>query len=337
MSSGKDHAMNPTMKLPRDAVGHPDQLASAVASVVSDGPATGCRAIDLRVWDGIDLRLLPDRGLDAGAAWFGGVPLAWISPVGETAPVRNAHGLDWLRGFGGGLVTTCGLRNVGAPSEGHGQHGELREQRATVEAVERGEDGVLTVRGRVAEADCLRFSLELSRTWRTRVGEGRVELVDVVRNHGRRAEPAPMLYHVNLGAPLWGEGAELVLDSRAVRPRDDDAAPYADAWSQWPGVVDAPERVFEHDVAPGPDGWAQASVRNVRLGLEVSLRWDAATMPRFWQWVHPAPGVAVLGLEPANCSVLGRAHDRASGRLPELQPGEERVTRLEIRATRTAT
>ena len=54
-------------------------------------------------------------------------------------------------------------------------------------------------------------------------------------------------------------------------------------------------------------------------------------MPRMWQWVHPAPGLGVLGLEPANCSVLGVAHDRAEGRLPALAAGEERRTRLEIR------
>jgi hypothetical protein len=30
--------------------------------------------------------------------------------------------------------------------------------------------------------------------------------------------------------------------------------------------------------------------------------------------------------------VLGRAADRAAGRLPALQPGAERVTRLEVRA-----
>jgi hypothetical protein len=42
----------------------------------------------------------------------------------------------------------------------------------------------------------------------------------------------------------------------------------------------------------------------------------------------------VLGLEPANCSVLGRAHDRAESRLPELAPGETRISRLELRARR---
>ena len=59
-------------------------IANAVSSLVTDGRAAGCRAIDLRVEGGITLRLLPDRGLDAGDAWVAGVPLDWRSPVGET-------------------------------------------------------------------------------------------------------------------------------------------------------------------------------------------------------------------------------------------------------------
>jgi hypothetical protein len=303
-------------------------IATAVSSLVTDGRAAGCRAIDLRVEAGIDLRLLPDRGLDAGDAWFGGVPLDWRSPVGETAAVDR----DWMQSFGGGLVVTCGLRNVGVPSDGHPQHGEFTYQKAVVEAVERSGDALI-VQGRIAEVAALAHHLEVQRTWRTYAGQGLIQLDDVVVNRGRDTEPALQLYHVNLGAPLWAEGAELVLDARATHPRDADAAPFADSWNQAPGVVpDARERVFEHEVAPGRDGWCSATVRNPRLRLELEVRWDAATMPRMWQWVHPAPGLGVLGIEPANCSVLGIAHDRAEGRLPELAPGEERRTRLEIRA-----
>ena len=108
-------------------------IATAVSSLVTDGRAAGCRAIDLRVEGGIELRLLPDRGLDAGDAWFAGVPLDWRSPVGETAAVD----FDWMQSFGGGLMVTCGLRNVGVPSEGHGQHGDFTFQKAVVEAGER--------------------------------------------------------------------------------------------------------------------------------------------------------------------------------------------------------
>ncbi|MDX6722951.1 MAG: hypothetical protein QOD73_1355 [Solirubrobacteraceae bacterium] len=316
----------------RDALGNLDQIATAVPSVVADGPASGCRALDLRVWNGLDVRLLPDRGLDAGAAWFRGVPLAWISPVGESAPIPNPRDRDWMRAFTGGLMTTCGLRNVGAPSEGHGQHGEFAMQRARQCAVERTERAI-TATARVAEVSALDFHLEVERSWTTHVGEGRLELVDVVRNLGPEDEAVPQLYHVNLGAPLWTPGARLTLDARATHPRDDAAAPFADTWHEAPGVVPgAGERVFEHEVVPGADGWASATVTSPATGIEVTVRWDASTLPRLWQWVHPAPGIGVLGIEPANCSVLGRAADREAGRLPVLRAGEERTTRLEILA-----
>jgi hypothetical protein len=313
------------MKLAGVEVGHPDQLVSAVASTT----AQGTRALDLRVWGGIDVRLLPDRGLDLGAAWYRGVPLAWISAVGERGPLQAPRGLDWLSGFGGGLVTTCGLRNVGAPSDGHGLHGLFSHQAAHDVVVSR-RGGTLQVSGRIAEADALRWHLEVQRTLTVRIGEGVLTLVDVTRNLGREPEPVPLLYHVNLGAPLWAAGSVLALDATATRPRDADAAA-AEAWDAWPGVVEgAAERVYEHDVAPGDDGWAHAVVSSPLAGLEVEVRWDAAGLPRLWQWVHPAPGIAVLGIEPANCSVLGRAHDLAEGRMPVLAPGEERTTRLEL-------
>lgn len=305
-------------------------LAQAVASVVADGPAAGCRALDLRVHGGIDVRLLPDRGLDAGAAWFAGVPLAWISPVGENAGTPG----DWIGSFGGGLVATCGLRNVGAASEGHPQHGEYGFQKAEVEVVERTATG-LEVRGRIVEASALGPWLEVRRTWRTTLGEGRLELEDVTTNLGGEPEAAPVLYHVNVGAPLWAPGARLELDARATHPRDADAAPYAASWAEAPEAIPgAPERVFEHEVAPEGDGWSRARVVHPAAGVELELAWETAGLPRMWQWVHPGQGVEVLGLEPANCSVLGRAHDRAEGRLPVLEPGASRVTRLVLRARR---
>lgn len=56
-----------------------DPLASTVASVVAEGAAAGCRAVDLRV--------LPDRGLGIGRAWFHGLPVAWSPALAECAPL----------------------------------------------------------------------------------------------------------------------------------------------------------------------------------------------------------------------------------------------------------
>jgi hypothetical protein len=312
-----------------------DRLANldAIASATASRTEGGWRALDLRVWDGIDARLLPDRGFDCFGGWYRGIPLGWVSAVGERGPLAGRLRDDeWLRGFGGGLVVTCGLRNVGEPSEGHGLHGELSHQPARDVRVSRwvdADEALVSASATVAEVTALGHHLELQRTWTVRTGEGLLELVDLTRNLGREPEPAPLLYHVNLGAPLWSPGATLALDARRTIPIDADSVePWDHALEVIPG---ARERVFEHEVGVGEDGWCSAAVDSPPTGLRLILRWEAATLPRMHQWVHPAPGIAVLGLEPANCSVRGRAADRAEGRLPVLEPGEERVTRLELR------
>jgi hypothetical protein len=270
--------------------------------------------IELQVAGGVSLRVLPERGLDLGPATFAGRPLAWISAVGES---RRVHG-DWDRSWTGGLLTTCGLDNVGVPSEGAPQHGTYTYLRAHDVQVERSGDGI-EVRATIDDALALGRHLRVERTIWTSVGEGLVRLRDVTTNLGGDEEPAPVLYHCNLGWPLWAEGSELEVDSSEVVPRDEDAAAGLDRWNRPPEPdLRAPELVFEHLDA------TRAVVRGG--GLELELSFD---LPRLWQWLHPA--LHVLALEPANCSVLGRAHDRAEGRLPTLAPGASRESGVEFR------
>jgi hypothetical protein len=283
-------------------VGHPDQISLA----------TSRPAIDLRVPQGIELRVYPERGLDPGAAWFRGLPLAWIAAAGE----GGSDGADWRAAWGGGLVTTCGLDNVGAPSEGIGLHGGYTFLPARDLELARDEAGV-SCSATIEDPRGLRVERSIT----TRAGEGRVELVDRTVNTSGSPLEAPLLYHVNLGWPLWDAGAAVEVDARETVPRDDAAAPHD--WSRAPDPADAPERVWEHV------GASRATVANDRLGLRVTVE---SSLPRLWQWIDPAPGVYALGLEPANCSVLGRAHDRAEGRLPMLAPGEERETSVVVTA-----
>jgi hypothetical protein len=311
-----------------------DQLANVTLSRVVGGGADGCRALDMRAAGGIDLRILPDRGFDLGPAWFRGVPLAWVSAVGERSPLDSPNGAEWIEAFGGGLVTTCGLRNVGAPSEGHGMHGRYSHIRASDVRMDRvSEDGdvVLTAWGTIDEVERPSVHLRVERTVRTRTGTGLVELTDVTTNLGVGIEPAPLLYHVNVGVPLFDEGARVEIDSEEVLPRDADAERGRKSWmAPGPPEPRASEMVFEHRVRPDPSGWAAASVVNPSLGLALDVRWRHAELPRFHQWIHPRRAIYVVGLEPANCSVLGRAADRAAGVLPMLEPLEVRTTELRI-------
>ena len=79
---------------------------------------------------GLEFDVHPDRALDIGAATFDGVPLAWLSSTGISAPSRYEHeGPGWLRTFGGGLLTTCGLDSFGPPADDEdgvaGMHGRI--------------------------------------------------------------------------------------------------------------------------------------------------------------------------------------------------------------------
>ena len=244
----------------------------------------------MNLWSGeLSIDVLPARGLDLGRATFRGEVFSWTSRLGHV----DWQG-DFFDSFGGGLMFTCGLRNVGRPSEGHPQHGLYTAQRAV--DVDNGADWAT---GRVVDGP-----LELQRE--IRVEPNRVLVRDVVRNAGEAVEAAPFLYHVNL---LWDS---VEVDSKEVVPRDDDARA-----GDWRELGRGPERVYEHLGASR----TVATVGPVRVVV-------TSDQPRLWQWIEPSFGV--IGIEPANCSVLGRAHDRAEGRLPELAPGEARDSSLEI-------
>jgi len=316
--------------LRRGKLANPDAFAAATSSLVQGGPAHGCRALDLRVAGGVDLRVLPDRGLDVGAAWFGGLPLAWISAVGERGPLEHPVGARWLEAFGGGLVTTCGLRNAGQPTFEEGLHGRASHLRASGVRVDRrleGDELVLEVAGTLDEVSALGPHLRLERRLRTRTGQGLVELEDVTTNLGRAPVAAPILYHVNLGPPLLDAHTEVEVASGARRPAAARGAEPLERWAR-PGepAAGVGELVLEHELPDGPEG--SARVVNRPLGLALTLTWDRSGLPHLGQWLHLAPGVYALALEPTNCPLSERQGGEERG--PLLGAGASRTSRLRI-------
>lgn len=313
-------------------IGRVDQLASVVTGTSSSHRGRPVHTVDVRVWDGIDVQVVPDRGLDIWRAWYRGVPLAWLSRLGDLPPEADFGAGHWNDNWTGGLLTTCGMRNVGAASEGHGQHGLFSNLAATdvrVHREERDGDIAVQVTGRIREASALTHELVCRRTITTTTGSGLLVVEDEVINYGPAAEPAPFLYHVNLGAPVWQPGARLETPGARVQARDE--ATQGLDWSKAPQPEPGgSERVYEHLLPP--DCSATVHVINEPLGMAVDISWSRETLPRLHQWVHPAEGVYALGIEPANASLHGRAHDRAQGTLPVLRPGEARRSWLQIAA-----
>lgn len=304
-------------------VGSLDQLARVDSFVEADGPARGARRIHVVNGGGLEFDVHPDRGLDIGAASFQGLPLAWLSSTGIGSPaLYEPEGRGWLRTFGGGLVTTCGLDSFGPPADDeagvvgmHGRIGHVPARLTTVEATaER-----ITVAGTARQTAVFAENLVLRRRITSEVGSSALTISDTVTNEGEAASPLMVLYHVNLGWPLLDEGAELEIPAASVVPRD------ADAESGFDGQYgfDAPsvgfrEQVYIHEA--GED--RRATLRNRARGLELTLR-HSASLPALFEWKMTATKHYVLGLEPANTpEIQGRAAARANGRLPQLEPGE---------------
>lgn len=330
----------------RARVGHLSQLARVERLVDDDGPGRGARRWRIVDTAGLDVDVHVDRCFDLGAAQYRGVPLAWRSPAGYVAPALVAPGSDgWLRGFAGGLLTTCGLDTFGAPSEDggrayplHGRVGALPASQVSSWAREVDGGYELGVTGVVRQSSLFGDDLALHRQISTLMGSGRLVLEDTVTNDGFAPAPHMLLYHCNLGWPLLDEGTEITVPGARTSARDDEAERGAGSWHR-PGPPQRgfAEQVFRHDL-PGPGevtgvdpGTATATVRNRRLGLELELEVSADTLPYLYQWTMTGEGTYVLGLEPANCAgIEGRRAARAAGALVSLEPGESRRYRVAI-------
>ena len=312
-------------------VGHTSQLGGLKQYTLSAGARRRIRAVDFRTTQGLEFTVLLDRGMDISEARYRGQSLCWRSPAGDVAPsFYNPHGLEWLRTFTGGLLTTCGLTNVGpatAESDETGLHGRFSAVAADEVAVEEdwsGESPVLRVSGLLREASLFGANLEVRRTITAR-GDGKgLCLRDTITNVGSRTSPCMLLYHINLGFPLIDAGTELQLTGSKCEPRDAEAA---DGQAEW-GKMGAPiagyqEKVYFHTITPDAEGKATVTVRNPKLGLGVRLRYDPAELPCFTEWKMMGEKEYVLGTEPGNCLPMGREAKRAAGRLVELAVGQQ--------------
>ncbi|MEV8026196.1 aldose 1-epimerase family protein [Microbacterium sp. NPDC080220] len=313
-------------------VGSRAQVVSVESSIRTDGADAGSRRIHLVNGD-LDVEVLPDRGLDIGQVRIAGVPLAWISPTGFGALSAEPGG--WMRAFGGGLVTTCGLLSYGAPSVDagtpHPLHGRYSSLRADVVRAEAGADE-LVVEGVVREAEVFGAHLEVRRRISSAVGSRTLRIDDVIVNRAATQVEPMVLYHLNLGWPVVDEGTTLSTPATRVEPRDAEAAAGLTSWARFPTpVAHFPEQVFRHELPAGER--TEVRVESDR-GPSVRIAFDTAVLPALFQWrVAEEDGHVVLGVEPATTpTILGRADARERGLLRPLAPGATLSLGVEIEA-----
>lgn len=324
------------------------QIGGIETSVLDNGPGRGVRIAWVNTGGGLRYKVVIDRGLDIADAEFRGESLTWHSFTGITAP-RPAYtkGLEWLKGFYGGLLVSCGPLNTGGPftenGVEYGLHGTHSNTAAIIESIvnpdpSRGQYE-MSLTGLVRTARVFNPNVELRRTISSTLGEPAIRVTDVFTNRGNQPVEHAWLLHINFGYPLLEPGASTYCYCGKLTTRGDS--------TQWftkrkdfraaPPPLDAHRgsgEVFTYiDPPADANGLVTAGVVNRKRGMAVRIEYPKADYPRLGNWQHWAPGEYTGALEPMTGGVEGRPRDRERGWLIMLRPGQT----IEHRCTITAT
>lgn len=291
----------------------------------------GARAYALTLAGGLSFEVLRERGLDIGACWYDGQPIAWRSPLGSPglAPTPS----DWLGRFGGGLLVTCGLDNVGAPRGRYGQHGSHHDTRAHDVAVQRvtDEDGTpgVQVTGTIDSVEVFGRRVRVYREILALADDPAIRITDRILNEGAWPAPVALLYHLNFGAPLVLPGTRIQIDAAEHDLRE--PTDVADDWTTYPKPIDhLSEAVWRHTGLDTRNGIATARVTSPE-GLTATVSWRSAELPDLVEWTFPSRNSWALGIEPCNAPLWGPAREAEGAGIPVLAPGEGLTTSVTVR------
>ncbi|MDD5728654.1 MAG: aldose 1-epimerase family protein, partial [Victivallales bacterium] len=299
--------------------GAAEQLGHIRVSTLDEGNGRGMRIIDVNNGSGLSFTVVPDRNMDIVETYFQGMPVAFRTPAGYVNGARfEPEKFGWLRSWAGGMISTCGLRNVGPPGSNPdsplepewGLHGRINHQAAENLATRqywKDDKFIFSAGGTMREAGMFSENLRLEREISTVRGNNSIYLTDIVTNYGAASEILQILYHCNFGFPAISPGAEIEAVDHKLTPRDANAAAGLDCWNSFAEPEEGfAEQCFLHEIPAQENGFARIKLLNKAVNLIAELSWDTSTLPRLMQWKLQAAGAYALGFEPTNATVAGR-------------------------------
>ena len=114
-----------------------------------------------------------DRSADISRLSYQGINLSYFSVCGYTAPTYyDKTGLNFLKSFNCGFLTTCGVQSMGSPSEyegtEYGLHGTMSHTPADQVSYDISENGDITVTAKMTDACIFNQKISLVRTYHCR-------------------------------------------------------------------------------------------------------------------------------------------------------------------------
>lgn len=322
------------------------QIGGIETSVLDNGLGRGTRIAWINTGTGLRYKLVIDRAMDIAEAFYNDQSLAWISQTGSLPPDRFSDGgMSWIRNFGGGLLTTCGLSHIGGPEEDEfgtrGLHGRISNTPAEIVSVLQPDpiSGKLemSITGIIRETQVFGPALELKRTISGKLGEARILIYDEILNRGNQKVPHMLLYHINFGWPLIDEGTQLLWKGNwQSRDAAQDKMIFREGndFRTCRAPIDehsgAGESVAFIDIGQDNQGMASCGVHNPKLDLAVAMRFPKKELPWVTNWQHWGKNEYVTALEPGTNPPIGQKNARQEGSLIVLEPGESRSYSLEL-------
>ena len=333
-------------------ISNPAQLGGIETAVLDNGASRGSRIAWVNTGAGLRYKVVIDRAMDIADAFYNQHNLVWLSHLGVTNPQPSSNrGVNWLKTFGGGLVTTCGLTHAGGPeSDEHGErglHDEISNLPAEIISVIQ-PDPIsgkmeMSITGKIRQSQPLGTQLELTRTISGVLGQPVIKIHDEVLNRGNTPAPHMILYHCNLGWPLADEGAHIIWKGD-WEPRDEASKEifnndynFRKCSAPLQNHSGTGEAAVFIDVEADASGLCACGLYNPQIEIALALRFQKKQMPWLTNWQHWGDGEYVTGLEPGSHPPIGQQKAREQKSLIFLAPGEAKTYDLEFEVLDTKT
>lgn len=296
-------------------IGNISQIGGIRDFTFNDGKSKGVRAIEVNTGN-LCFTVLPDRCLDIAQTFYKGTAVSWISKSGITAPsYYEKDGQNFLKSFFGGLVTTCGLKNIGKPYKEKGLHGTVANipaENVSVFADWIDNEYVMKITGQIRESMALGENLLLKRSITTKLFSDEILLEDTIVNESFSDEKIALCYHCNFGYPLVCE------DSKITNVPKEHC-------KMSPPTHNEVEKCIPVDYS---DDVVTVGIENKEISATITYKTD--NLPDFLIWKMFNMGEYVVALEPRTTRFGGENIEK-NDRYVVLKPFEEYKTYLKFK------
>lgn len=323
----------------RKYFGHISQVFDVKEFTYLGGRAKGVRAVEVKNGSGLEFTVIADKGMDIGSLSFKNLNFSFMTCSGLSAPeFYDKDGGEWLRSFTGGFLTTCGLSNIGAACIDNGQELGVHGRISNTPAFDFGVstdivDGApeVTIKGKLSESVIFNENLLVKREIKSRYKEPSFTITDITENMGCRTVPFMHLFHFNFGYPFLTEKTEIVIPAKKTEPKSERAAEGISSWDKTHEPIDAyEEMVYYHTLKRDENGITLVAIYSHEHNMGALLEFNTDSLDHFIEWKNLGTGEYVIGLEPANAKVAGRAAARAENDLKFLKSGDIDVAKIRV-------